>query len=110
MSDITIYDYILNILLEKEDIVYSWGFRNPKPTYDGIIFSVSPKYDNRIVEVVLNYDELYSVFIFAANMKILIEFEGVIDWGIVNVIDKLLNNADSLKHDVYTNLKDYREM
>lgn len=103
------YNYLLSLLLENEDVIYSWGFNNPIPIYDGILFSVAIRGEKNFIKIVFDDSTgIYNIAVLTKNMKTLMEFSDVLDWGIVGITNKLLNNADSLKHKVYTNFKDYR--
>ena len=95
--------YIYSILKSQINIMWSWGFNNPRslPNNEGIIFKVQGFKHKGYVAVVYNAGkDLFDVILYNCQMVIKEKTEGIFFDELVEVIDNLVEKTTDYENRV----------
>ena len=86
-------NFILSLLREKMDILFSWGFQNETPIENGLQFIVNGFLFNGMVKVIYNQDDGYfNIRLEHIDGTLFSEKTNIQSSELVNIIDNLVEN------------------
>lgn len=89
-------NYILSILRTNLNIVWSWGFHNPKPLENGLSFKVQGFLHKGWVFVEYNEDsDLFDIKLLTDQFKEVKSIEGIYVDQLIDVIDDVVECCDN---------------
>ncbi len=94
-------NYILSILKTDLNIVWSWGFHNPKPLENGLTFKVQGFLHKGSVNIEYNEgSDLFDITLLSNQLEEVKSIEGIYVDQLIDVIDDVVECCDNYEQRV----------
>lgn len=94
-------NYILSILKTDLNIVWSWGFHNPKPLENGLTFKVQGFLHKGWVNIEYNEgSDLFDIALLSNQLEEVKSIEGIYVDQLIDVIDDMVECCDNYEQRV----------
>jgi len=94
-------NYIYQILKSQLNIVWSWGFSNPRIFPNGLQFKVQGFIHNGYVKVLYRENsDLFDIFLLNYQMRIIKRIDGVYFDQLIDIIDEEVEKVDDYENRV----------